>query len=510
MKVVLVNPPKSRYDVEELAPPLGLLRLARVAHNLGATVHVEDYNLLWHLDPGLQSSFYDAAIERLLGLDAEIYGFTSMAVDSHVALELARRLKHARPEAFTIVGGAHFSSIAESIPGAFPWIDHVVRGEGELPFHDLLRERLGRGPAQAEAVVDPLYEVVRFPAYFHVNPLRMVDFEAGRGCRFKCAFCYSPEHYASFRYFDIDHVIDELAKLPAFGAKHVWFVEDNFLNDPERAVNLCHAIEQARLGLTWSCYATFPQISPQTIEAMASAGCTEVFSGIDAVGNASERSFHKAFLRGKTPLEVKTRWLIDAGITPTYAFLVAPPSHPAGRDIALTVTAALEARVAGAEVLLNPLTLYSGTGSHAAFKCSPVADALQVQLMMDVPAVVAENPFVADRPELFPFHSRYVDAQEWQGFLSLAHCLSTLISTYPRTLACLDRARAIHPVRVAQETLERFTDWSRLKGEEHRQVEQDVGFFVLESLAARSPAAAALEEERASNSHGKSQDLRPA
>lgn len=510
MRVVLVNPPKSEHDQEEIAPPLGLLRLARVTQGLGATVYVEDYNLLWHLDERLRSAFYEEATERLLALDADVYGFTSMAVDSHVGLELARRVKQAKPEAIMIVGGPHFSSIAESIPDAFPWIDHVVRGEGELPFHDLLRERLGRPHAPEKPVVDPLYEAVRFPAYFHVNPARRVDFEAGRGCRFKCAFCYSPEHYASFRYFDIDHVIDELAKLSSFGARHVWLVEDNFLNDPDRAVNLCYAIEQAKLGLTWSCYATFPQISPHTIEAMARAGCTEVFSGIDAVGNASERSFHKAFLRGKTPLEVKTRRLIDAGITPTYAFLVAPPSHPAGRDITVTVTAALEARVAGAEVLLNPLTLYSGTPSLAAFQCARVPDALQVQLMMDVPDVVEQNPFVAQRPELFPFHSRYVGAQEWQEFLSLAHCLSTLLSTYPRTLTRLDSSRGIHPVRVAQETLERFNGWIRLKAVEHRQVEQDVGFFVLEALAAGSPAAAVLDEERTSCSHGESEDLRPA
>ena len=93
MRVVLVNPPKSQADREEIAPPLGLLRLARVAQELGATVYVEDYNLLWHLDARLRSAFYEKATERLLAFEADVYGFTSMAVDSHVALELARRLK---------------------------------------------------------------------------------------------------------------------------------------------------------------------------------------------------------------------------------------------------------------------------------------------------------------------------------------------------------------------------------------------------------------------------------
>jgi len=498
MKVVLVNPPKSRYDVEELAPPLGLLRLARVAHDLGATAHVEDYNLLWHLDPMLQSAFYDTATQRLLDLDAEIYGFTSMAVDSHVALELARRVKERRPDTFIVLGGTHFSSIADSVAAAFPWVDRVICGEGEIPFEEMLRHRMGRVPLPGASAADPLYDVIRFPAYFHVNPRRMADLEAGRGCRFKCTFCYSPAHYLAVHDFPINAVIEELSRLPALGVRHVWFVEDNFLNDPKRAASLCSAIEQAQLGLTWSCYATFPQISIQIVEALARAGCTEVFSGIDAVGTDSERSFHKAFLRGKTPLEVKTRWMVDAGITPTYAFLLSPPSHPAGANVVPTACTALEARRCGAETLLNPLNLYAGTAAQSAYAPEYVADGLQTRLMMDVPDVVAENPFAAAHPEMFPFHARYVGEEEWRAFLSLSHCLSTLINTYPNTLAALLDAKAIDPVQVARKTLERFADWPRLTSMEGRRFEQDAGFFVLESLALGSPALAFLEQERGS------------
>jgi hypothetical protein len=297
--------------------------------------------------------------------------------------------------------------------------------------------------------------------------------------------------------------------LPALGVRHVWFVEDNFLNDPTRAGHLCGAIAEARLGLTWSCYATFPQLSASVIGAMARAGCTEVFSGIDAVGTASERSFHKAFLRGKTPLEVKTRWLVNAGITPTYAFLVSPPSHPAGVNLGITACTALEARCAGAQMLLNPLNLYAGTLAESASAYVFAADDLQVRLMMDVPEVVADNPFAVGHPELFPFHARYVGKDEWQAFLSLSHCLSTLIDTYPRTLASLVSARGVDPVLVAQETLQRFADWSRLTSVERRQFEQDAGFFVLEALAQGSPSSSVLENERASNGDPALKDLRP-
>jgi hypothetical protein len=300
------------------------------------------------------------------------------------------------------------------------------------------------------------------------------------------------------RDFGIDAVIEELSLLPLLGVRHVWFVEDNFLNDPVRAGRLCRAIAEARLGLTWSCYATFPELSASIIDAMAMAGCTEVFSGIDAVGTASERSFHKAFLRGKTPLEVTTKRMVGAGITPTYAFLVAPPSHPAGVNLGITACTALEARCAGAETLLNPLNVYAGALVDSASAYVFAADDVQVRLMMDVPDVVAQNPFAVAHPELFPFHARYVGEDEWHGFLSLSHCLSTLIATYPRTLASLVSTPGVDPVLVAQATLERFGDWSRLMSVDRRPFEQDAGFFVLETLAQGSPASAVLAQERAS------------
>ena len=493
-----MNPPKSRFDVEELAPPLGLLRLARVAHEQGATVYVQDYNLLWHLDERLRSSFYETAAEQLVSLDGDVYGFTSMAVDSHVALELARRVKRERPAATMVFGGTHFSSIAGVVRESFPWVDVVICGEGELAFATLLGERDGRAPGADMSVPRPLYEVVRLPAYFHVNSARMVNLEAGRGCRFRCAFCYSPTHYDAVRHFGVDSVIEELSVLPGMGVRHVWFVEDNFLNDPKRALALCDAIRSASLGLSWSCYATFPQITEAIVKAMAGAGCTEVFSGIDAVGTGAERAFHKAFLRGKTTVDVKTRWMLAAGVTPTYAFMLAPPSHPAGSTFGVTTCAALEARAAGAEVLLNPLNLYADTGSLTAYPVTFVADDRQVRLMMDVPDVVAENHLAASHPGLFPFHARYVGQREWHRFLEISHCVSTLVSTYPGTMASLVGLRGIDPVSVAEHTLERVSDWSRLESREVRQVEQDAGFFTLEQLAVGTPASGVLERERAS------------
>ena len=52
----------------------------------------------------MRATFYETALDRLLDLDASVYGFTSMAVDSHIALELSRRLKKLQPKCQVIPG----------------------------------------------------------------------------------------------------------------------------------------------------------------------------------------------------------------------------------------------------------------------------------------------------------------------------------------------------------------------------------------------------------------------
>lgn len=505
MKVVLVNPPRSLYDRSELCPPLGLLRLAGAARRAGVDASIVDFNLLYHLDRRLQGeSFYEAALSLLLEEEADVYGFTSMAVDSHVGLHLAGLVKQAQPDALTVLGGTHFSAIAEAILSAYPWIDFVVKGEGEDVFAELIKERLRgdrcAGPAilRAESrpreLPPPAYDLVDLDSYFSVNPRRCLDFEGGRGCRFKCAFCYSPVHYGGARDFDIEAKISDLGRLKRLGAKHAFFVEDNFLNDPMHAISFCRELEGARLDLTWHCYATFPQLSAEVITWMARAGCTAVFTGIDAVGTVSQHAYRKGFLQRKTVLEQKLTECIESGIVPTCAFLLSPPSHPCGGDFEETLGAALLARVSGAQVRLNTLTLYNGTKSHYDVTASCHYDDVKPRLMLDVPEVVEHNEYARAQPTLFPFHSRYTDAAEWGEFISLAHCLFTLYSCYPDTLESVWGGLNVSPVTVSRRVLDKVGDLLQIEKPFRRDAELAAAIPILEGLTAASPGAQSVLE----------------
>src|ERR1700682_393859 len=98
MNVVLVNPPNHRCDIEDLAPPLGLLMIAETLIELGAHTALLDLNLescRQTLPP--PHDFYRLVCTRILELNPDLVCFTSMGINSHVALELARQLKRKKP-----------------------------------------------------------------------------------------------------------------------------------------------------------------------------------------------------------------------------------------------------------------------------------------------------------------------------------------------------------------------------------------------------------------------------
>lgn len=506
MKVVLVNLPRSLFDLSELSPPLGLLRIAGATRAAGAETVVIDFNLLYHLDQKLRgTTFYERALEYLLAEGADIYGFTSMAVDSHVGLHLAKLIKHVQPQVVTVLGGPHYASIAEELLSAYPWIDVVVKGEGENAFTSLIETVRARGASVKQVILSaepispklPLldYSLVDLPSYFTVNPRRLFDFEGGRGCRFKCAFCYSPVHYPNRRTFEVEQKIEELHQLVQLGAKHVFFVEDNFLNSPEHAIIFCRELEKARLDLTWHCYVTLPQLSSVVIDRMSRAGCTAVFTGVDAVGQISQREYRKGFLKQTTALENKLFECVEAGITPTCAFLLSPPSHPCGKDFEETIKVALMARNRGAQVRLNTLTLYNGTKSQTDITFPSAADDLKTRLMLDVPEAVEFNEYAEAHPQLFPFHSRYVRKEEWKSFVSLVHCLFTLYACYPKTLDAIWEEKDFSPVAIAQSVLAQTGDLLRIRKPLRRDAELAAAVSLLEKLVVGTKAWELLETE---------------
>ena len=121
MRVLLINPP---YPIiESLTMPLGLLYLAARLEQAGCEVHLEDLQLcrspLTRLEAALRQH------------KPVVVGITSFSLNLSSASKILQKVKRLSPDTVTVWGGPHVSFDDHEILHLHPWVDVVVRGEGE-------------------------------------------------------------------------------------------------------------------------------------------------------------------------------------------------------------------------------------------------------------------------------------------------------------------------------------------------------------------------------------------
>jgi hypothetical protein len=218
MKIRLVNcnvvPQGSHTDLDMADFQAGLLSLAAQLEKHGHRVELVD--LAWlirgaKLDTG--RSFLEEACGLIAKKGYDVIGFNTRCDTYPFVINAARRCRELLPEAKLILGGPQATLTADKTLAAFPFIDAIVRGEGELTLTEVL-DRLGKGKGLDrvkgvsfrngdEIVRSPDRELIRdldslsLPAYHlmeqYAGRSRFKDcrvyIQTGRGCPYSCAFC---------------------------------------------------------------------------------------------------------------------------------------------------------------------------------------------------------------------------------------------------------------------------------------------------------------------------------
>lgn len=460
MRVTLVQLPVVRHDVGNLAPPLGLLCVAAALERRGIEVAVRDFNVRGVLHPSsIDAGFYRHAAGAIQDTAPDLVGFTSMGVESHVGLELARRLKAEDPHLRTVLGGPHFSAIAREVLTLFPWIDHVILGEGERPACELVEAlRHGRSPHAISNVASrdghgvilnrelkphrdldvlpfPAYHLVDLNDYFTANPSRVLHFEHGRGCALRCAFCYSLGHWGQGEQVKrIDHVVKLAHRHRELGAHHLFFVGDNLVNNMRWATALGHALRDADLGLTWNAYATSAQLTPEVLQSLGSSGCVGLFIGIDAVTDSLQKRVKKRYYRGWDSLHALIERCKGNGIRPTLSMLVGDDTA-SPHDAEMTFRTALEASSLGCGIRMNTLSIYNGTAIDHDLRARELEYCeIKPRLLFDSFPLNHRNELAQAHPRLFPFHSALAPRADFESMAASSFIAVSLLRGFKRTL----------------------------------------------------------------------------
>ncbi|MCD4784140.1 MAG: B12-binding domain-containing radical SAM protein [Candidatus Eremiobacteraeota bacterium] len=115
--------------------PVGVLSLASFLEENGFSAEVLDYQHAVHPQLDKPESYY----EFLLKAKSDIIGISVMAKDMPGVIIACQMLKKKYPHKIIILGGPGPTGVARKLMEEFPFIDFVVRGEGEYTLLELMR-----------------------------------------------------------------------------------------------------------------------------------------------------------------------------------------------------------------------------------------------------------------------------------------------------------------------------------------------------------------------------------
>lgn len=170
------------------------------------------------------------------------------------------------------------------------------RGEQLLNIFWLEGEKL-RGRAeelpQELSLPVPRHELFKDPAYFHYDSTGglMTAAMGSFGCKMQCPFCWGPQLYPKVIARSPENLADEMAHIAASGIKEVYFHDFSFGYYKDNLLKFCRLVKERGIRLRWFCSSRFDLMSPETIDAMAEAGCKCIEFGLES-GNYDVRKLY--------------------------------------------------------------------------------------------------------------------------------------------------------------------------------------------------------------------------
>jgi anaerobic magnesium-protoporphyrin IX monomethyl ester cyclase len=280
----------------------------------------------------------------------DIVGATAITPSIYKAERALEIAKEVCPDAVTVLGGIHATFMYQHVLGEAPWIDAIVRGEGEEIIVDLVRTVAeGRWPADREKVkglafidgerivatpaaptvkdfdaVTPDWGVLEWSKYIYI-PLgkRVAIPNMARGCPFTCSFCSQWKFWRDYRIRDPKKVVDEIETL-----KRDHDVGFFILADEEPTINkkkfiaFCQELIDRKVDILWGINTRVTDIlrDEELLPFYRQAGLIHVSLGTEAAAQLKLDLFNKetTVTQNKRAIEL----LRNAGIVVEAQFIV--------------------------------------------------------------------------------------------------------------------------------------------------------------------------------------------
>jgi len=366
------------FASSEATAPLGILAVATPLLRAGYTIRLVDSTIT----PNYKQRVLDEVKDALcLGVSL----VTGPMIRETV--EIARAVKAWNPDFPIILGGWHPSLLPKQTLEA-PYVDYVVRGQGEESLLEIVQhieqrvpvdlvpgigfKRNGKVIFTTERPLRPIvdlppkaYHLADFDAYERNCGRRWAMYISSLACPFNCSYCTNAGVYGrKWNALPPEQFVEETVDLTTrYGLEMLWVVDDNFLVDLDRARHIAEGLVRAGANFKWSIQATTnltSRLTPEDLKLLHRSGLHQICQGAESGSKKILKAMNKGFQDFESIYESAARCL-EAGIRPSFNIIFAYPGE-GKKERRETVNFIMDAcrRFPGAEFWTNIFTPYPG------------------------------------------------------------------------------------------------------------------------------------------------------
>ena len=306
----------------------------------------------------LVPAFLEAAADELLAGAPRVIGFSSVFQQNVPSLVLAKILKQRDPSLTIVFGGDNCEGpMGKALHECFPWVDVVVRGEGERALVEIVKDILAERPIRPQPglcyrdggrsiavpesskpelpmdeVPTPVYDeyferLAKSPLQEELWPDVAVLFESSRGCwwgaKSHCTFCGLNASTMMFRSKPAERVAREIFEF-AERYKILSFVAVDDIIELAHIRDLMPMLREAGCDLDIF-YETKANLNKDQVRAFQRAGVTAIQPGIESLSTPILKSMRK----GVTALQNirLLKWCAEIGVVPSWNMLYGFPGE---------------------------------------------------------------------------------------------------------------------------------------------------------------------------------------
>lgn len=348
-KVLLVRP-RNIYNQNNY-PPLNLIALSSVLMQHGYAVEIIDCALE-------EDSIARIACEVK---DCLFVGITVSTAEIPDAYRVMKFIKE-NYDIPIVVGGWHSTLFSGQMANC-DYVDYVVVGEGEdhiIEIADGIKKNkefkkniFSRKIIDIDKLPLPDYKIDKNIEIFingyltdklseYVDlPIRWLPYESSRGCPSHCTFCVNVvADNTRYRKKSAKKVADEIETIvKRHELTHLKFIDDNFFVDIKRVREICKAIIEKKLDITWDAecrcdYFNDNHLNDETLELAKKSGLVQITLGLESGSNNTLNLMKKGITTKQGEFAIKK--CNDHGIIARCSFIIETPGESL-EDIKQTV-----------------------------------------------------------------------------------------------------------------------------------------------------------------------------